>query len=114
MGECPEWQRELTVNQPSYDFEGSSPSSPTSLRLLRKLRLGKPHRSEGCRVVARRAKTGLAQRRQWATVCYSVSGIAAPGRNSLIGRISYTADGLTRRNSRAASSAASSLALSMT
>jgi hypothetical protein len=42
MGECPEWQRELTVNQPSYDFEGSSPSSPTSLRLLRKLRLGKP------------------------------------------------------------------------
>jgi CspA family cold shock protein len=22
-GECPEWQRELTVNQPSYDFEGS-------------------------------------------------------------------------------------------
>jgi hypothetical protein len=28
-GECPEWQRELTVNQPSYDFEGSSPSSPT-------------------------------------------------------------------------------------
>jgi hypothetical protein len=32
----------LTVNQPSSDFEGSSPSSPTSLRLLRKLRLGKP------------------------------------------------------------------------
>jgi hypothetical protein len=31
-GECPEWQRELTVNQPSYDFEGSSPSSPTTLR----------------------------------------------------------------------------------
>jgi hypothetical protein len=30
-GECPEWQRELTVNQPSYDFEGSSPSSPTNL-----------------------------------------------------------------------------------
>src|SRR3954451_12738444 len=29
-GECPEWQRELTVNQPSYDFEGSSPSSPTN------------------------------------------------------------------------------------
>jgi hypothetical protein len=23
----------LTVNQPSYDFEGSSPSSPTNLRL---------------------------------------------------------------------------------
>lgn len=30
-GECPEWQRELTVNQPSYDFEGSSPSSPTNV-----------------------------------------------------------------------------------
>ncbi|MBN9597971.1 MAG: hypothetical protein J0G36_21795, partial [Afipia sp.] len=25
----PEWQRELTVNQPPYGFEGSSPSSPT-------------------------------------------------------------------------------------
>ncbi len=48
----------LTVNQPSYDFEGSSPSSPTSLRSLRELRLGKPHRSEGCRGVARRAKPG--------------------------------------------------------
>src|ERR1700730_11835817 len=34
-GECPEWQRELTVNQPSYDFEGSSPSSPTILKWLR-------------------------------------------------------------------------------
>jgi hypothetical protein len=31
-GECPEWQRELTVNQPPHGFEGSSPSSPTSLR----------------------------------------------------------------------------------
>src|SRR5262249_4111866 len=41
-GECPEWQRELTVNQPSYDFAGSSPASPTSLRSLRELRLGKP------------------------------------------------------------------------
>ena len=27
----------MTVNQPSYDFEGSSPSSPTSLRSLREL-----------------------------------------------------------------------------
>src|SRR5262249_50204591 len=41
-GECPEWQRELTVNQPSYDFAGSSPASPTCLRSLRELRLGKP------------------------------------------------------------------------
>ena len=57
-GECTEWQRELTVNQPSYDFAGSSPASPTSLRSLRELRLGKPARSEGCRVEARRAKTG--------------------------------------------------------
>src|SRR6266404_7443871 len=38
---------------------GSIPPGSTSLRLLRKLRLGKPSRSEGCRVVARRAKTGL-------------------------------------------------------
>jgi hypothetical protein len=29
MGECPEWQRELTVNQPPYGFVGSSPTSPT-------------------------------------------------------------------------------------
>ena len=28
-GECPEWQRELTVNQPPYGFVGSSPTSPT-------------------------------------------------------------------------------------
>ena len=28
-GECPEWQRELTVNQPPHGFEGSSPSFPT-------------------------------------------------------------------------------------
>ena len=33
-GECPEWQRELTVNQPPYGFEGSSPSSPTILSPL--------------------------------------------------------------------------------
>src|SRR4051812_2083035 len=48
-GECPEWQRELTVNQPSYDFEGSSPSSPTSLR---------SRCDQGCRAEARRAKAG--------------------------------------------------------
>jgi hypothetical protein len=41
-GECPEWQRELTVNQPPHGFAGSSPASPTSLRSLRELRLGKP------------------------------------------------------------------------
>src|SRR6476659_6168963 len=29
-GECPEWQRELTVNQPPYGFVGSSPTSPTN------------------------------------------------------------------------------------
>src|ERR1700733_3215858 len=29
-GECPEWQRELTVNQPPHGFEGSSPSFPTN------------------------------------------------------------------------------------
>jgi hypothetical protein len=44
---------------------GSIPPGSTSLRSLRELRLGKPEKvyrrevSEGCRVVARRAKTGL-------------------------------------------------------
>ena len=38
---------------------GSIPPGSTSLRRLRLLRLGKPSRSEGCRGVARRAKTGL-------------------------------------------------------
>src|SRR6266851_9045979 len=37
---------------------GSIPPGSTSLRWLRLLRLGKPFRSEGCRGVARRAKTG--------------------------------------------------------
>lgn len=31
-GECPEWQRELTVNQPPHGFVGSSPTSPTILK----------------------------------------------------------------------------------
>src|SRR5258708_5087812 len=44
----------------------------------------------------------------------SVTGNATPGRYSLIGRISYTADGLARRRSRTASSAASSVAQSIT
>ena len=86
MGECPEWQRELTVNQPSYDFEGSSPSSPTSLRLLRKLRLGKPYRSEGCRDEARRAKSGRSNR--LTPQSPAVAGNVTPGRYSLIGLIS--------------------------
>src|SRR6266550_1112349 len=38
---------------------GSIPPGSTSLRRLRLLRLGKPFHSEGCRGVARRAKTGL-------------------------------------------------------
>ena len=37
---------------------GSIPPGSTSLRWLRQLRLGKPYRSEGCRVAARRAWTG--------------------------------------------------------
>jgi hypothetical protein len=40
---------------------GSIPPGSTSLRRLRLLRLGKPYRSEGCRVEARRAKTGLGE-----------------------------------------------------
>src|SRR5262249_4297174 len=43
-GECPEWQRELTVNQPSYDFAGSSPASPTTLR-PGGLRVAQPRRA---------------------------------------------------------------------
>ncbi|MBR0971952.1 MULTISPECIES: GIY-YIG nuclease family protein [unclassified Bradyrhizobium] len=38
---------------------GSIPPGSTSLRRLRLLRLGKPHRSEGCLAVARRATAGL-------------------------------------------------------
>jgi putative endonuclease len=38
---------------------GSIPPGSTSLRRLRLLRLGKPFRSGGCRVVARRAETGV-------------------------------------------------------
>ena len=33
LGECPEWQRGRTVNPLSYDFVGSSPTSPTILFL---------------------------------------------------------------------------------
>src|SRR5262245_55818976 len=64
-GECPEWQRELTVNQPPHGFAGSSPASPTSLRSLRELRLGRPAQlsrseaSEGCRAEARKGEGGL-------------------------------------------------------
>src|SRR5262249_40384806 len=36
-GECPEWQRELTVNQPPHGFAGSSPASPTSADPIAKL-----------------------------------------------------------------------------
>ena len=42
-------------------YPGSNPGRASSLRLLRKLRLGKPRRSEGCRDVARRAKSGVGQ-----------------------------------------------------
>src|SRR5262245_9034324 len=41
-----------------HEVVGSIPSGSTSLRWLRQLRLGEPDRSEGCRVEARRAKTG--------------------------------------------------------
>ena len=37
---------------------GSIPPGSTSLRWLRQPQLGKPSRSEGCRSVAGRAKTG--------------------------------------------------------
>ena len=42
LGECPEWQRGRTVNPLAYAFVGSSPTSPTSLRALPALRLGRP------------------------------------------------------------------------
>lgn len=35
LGECPEWQRGLTVNQLSFDFVGSSPTSPTNMSELK-------------------------------------------------------------------------------
>jgi hypothetical protein len=56
-GECPEWQRELTVNQPSYDFEGSSPSSPTNYLNIKE---GFPRpRAAGRRGEARRPRSPL-------------------------------------------------------
>src|SRR5882724_9996539 len=98
MGECPEWQRELTVNQPSYDFEGSSPSSPTSLRLLRKRRL--PRRSptgEGglsasygaASHPAKNIENNSMQSTRGRAASYgsaSVTGKATPGRYSFSGR----------------------------
>src|SRR5258708_7864484 len=40
------------------EVSGSIPLGSTSLRLLRKLRLGKPYRSEGCRAAARQGEGG--------------------------------------------------------
>ena len=59
---------------------GSIPPGSTSLRRLRLLRLGKPYRSEGCRVVARRAKTGLGKpyRKGLPRVVTSLARGAAP------------------------------------
>ena len=59
-GECPEWQRELTVNQPSYDFEGSSPSSPTTLR-PDGLRVAQPRKT----VRAKRVRRSLSEAKAW-------------------------------------------------
>src|SRR3954451_23740465 len=43
-GKCPEWQRELTVNQPPHGFEGSSPSFPTKLRPITLLAIVSVHK----------------------------------------------------------------------
>jgi hypothetical protein len=69
-GKCPEWQRELTVNQPSYDFEGSSPSFPTTLR-PDGLRVAQPRGTPG------RSVSGVAgaQRKRRRTVSWD-SGCA--------------------------------------
>src|SRR5207245_6179162 len=53
-GECPEWQRELTVNQPPHGFEGSSPASPTSLRPM-----GYAWRSRALSAAAMRVRRSL-------------------------------------------------------
>ncbi len=42
-----------------HEVVGSIPSGSTSFRWLCQLRLGKPYRSEGCRVVARKSEDGL-------------------------------------------------------
>jgi putative endonuclease len=52
---------------------GSIPPGSTSLRWLRQLRLGKPHRGEGCRAVAPQAKAGP---RQAKASCCSLGGEA--------------------------------------
>src|SRR5262249_29308681 len=55
-GECPEWQRELTVNQPSYDFAGSSPASPTILLRAKALR-----RTSACQTAKQDALRSLGE-----------------------------------------------------
>src|SRR6266702_2865625 len=62
MGECPEWQRELTVNQPSSDFEGSSPSSPTTLR-PDGLRVAQPRQTDRAKRVRRSLSAAKAKAR---------------------------------------------------
>src|SRR5436305_13724295 len=68
-GECLEWQRELTVNQPPHGFEGSSPSSPTTLR-PRGLRVAPPRmirQGEACPAQLERKR-----KRRRTVTCYSV------------------------------------------
>ena len=41
-GECPEWQRGRTVNPLAYAFVGSSPTSPTTLKIKGKFSSARP------------------------------------------------------------------------
>jgi hypothetical protein len=59
----------LTVNQPSYDFEGSSPSSPTSLR---------SRGEEGCRAEASLAKAGAARATARQAILLRAAAMSAP------------------------------------
>src|SRR5262245_22220743 len=63
-GECPEWQRELTVNQPSYDFAGSSPASPTTLR-PDGLRVAQPRRPVRWKRGVRRSLSAAKAKTDW-------------------------------------------------
>src|SRR3954452_19463752 len=72
-GKCPEWQRELTVNQPPHGFEGSSPSFPTTLR-PDGLRVAQPCKS----VRAKRVRRSLSAAKAKTDLCRcALSGLRA-------------------------------------
>jgi hypothetical protein len=72
---------------------GSIPPGSTSLRWLRQLRLGKPHRSEGCLAVARRAKAGLGTN-QFSVIASAAKQSMCALQNGLLRRFAPRNDGM--------------------